>query len=216
MNNACRPFEKEEIPLMIKGFDAHGFALRNKALFTLGINTGYRINELLSLRIRDVYDYRGNVHDRIKVPKHLMKGNQPRPAKKVYPESRAYLEAWYKRLSSDFNSTRSSWVFVSRKGGAIGPNAAWRIFKTVAEEMNIPAKEIGTHSMRKTFANAVYDYWVEAARRGRRVEPMRMVQLELGHSNIEDTYRYMAFKMEEKPDDVFAEYNMLEDIVLSK
>lgn len=213
MNNACRPFEKEEIPRMIKGFDEHGFALRNKALFALGVNTGFRINELLSLRVNDVYDYGGRVHQKIKVPKHLMKGNNSRSAKKVYPEARTYLEAWYKVIKNEYQATRRSYVFVSRKGGSITPNAAWRIFKTVAREQNIPAKEIGTHSMRKTFANAVYDYWVAKAKEGERVEPMRMVQLELGHSNIEDTYKYMSFKMEEKPDDVFSEYNLLEGVL---
>jgi len=212
MNNACRPFEKDEIPKMIKGFNNHGFATRNKALFALGINTGFRINELLSLRIRDVYDYRGHVYDRIKVPKHLMKGKNSRSAKKVYPESRTYLRAWYKEINKKHSITRRLPVFLSRKGGAITPTSAWRIINIVAEEVGVPSKEIGTHSMRKTFANAVYDYWVREAQGGRRIEPMRMVQLELNHSNIEDTYRYMAFKMEEKPDDVFEQYNMLENV----
>lgn len=199
---------------MMKGFENHAYELRNKALLALGINTGYRIRELLSLRVRDVYTYNGRVVDKIKVPKHLMKGEKSRPAKRVYKEAKFYLEAWYKILDKDFNATRASYVFASRKGGAITPNGAWRIIKDVAREVGIPAKEIGTHSMRKTFANAIYDYWVEEAKNGARVEPMRMVQQELGHSLIEDTYRYMNFKMEEKPDDVFEEYNILGGIEL--
>lgn len=135
-----------------------------------------------------------------------MKGDHPRPPKKIFPEAVDYLEQWYQQLRDDFKGTLNSYVFLSERGGRLHPDSVWRIIKTAARESTINPKGIGTHSMRKTFANAVYDYWIEEAQNGARIEPMRMVQLELGHSNIEDTYRYMTFKMEQKPDNVFEDY----------
>lgn len=207
-NSACRPFEKHEVPAMMRGFEGNRFEFRNKALLALGINTGFRINELLSLRVDDVYHF-GKVQNRLKVPKRLMKGSQPRHPKTIFPDAKHYLSKWYEQLRDEFSATRRSYVFVSNKGGRLRNDSAYRIFVNTAEEVGIPTEGIGTHSMRKTFANAVYDYYIEKSRAGERIEPMRMVQLELGHSNIEDTYRYMSFKMEEKPDDVFKEYNLM-------
>lgn len=205
--NTCRPFEPEEVPIMMRGFEGNRFEFRNKALFALGINTGFRINELLSLRVDDLFHY-GKVNDQLRIPKRLLKGKQPRHPKKIFPESKRYLEKWYKIIRRDYSATKRSYFFVSNKGGRINNEHAWAIFKQTAKKTGINPNGIGTHSMRKTFANAVYDYWVKRAQAGERIEPMRMVQLELGHSNIEDTYRYMSFKMEEKPDDVFMEYNL--------
>lgn len=206
--SACRPFTHEEVPLMMRGFENNRFEYRNKSLLALGINTGFRISELLSLRVQDMYHF-GKVQDALRIPKRLMKGNQPRHPKRIFPESKKYLKHWYKQLRDDYKATRKSYVFVSNKGGPLRKESVWRLFNDTAERVGINPAGIGTHSMRKTFANAVYDYWVERAQQGARVEPMRMVQLELGHSNIEDTYRYMAFKMEDKPDDVFKDYNLM-------
>lgn len=205
--NTCRPFEPEEVPIMMRGFEGNRFEFRNKALLALGINTGFRINELLSLRVNDLFHY-GKVNDQLRIPKRLLKGKQPRHPKKIFPESKKYLEKWYKIIRQDYSATKRSYFFVSNKGGRINNEHAWKIFKQTAKNTGLNPNGIGTHSMRKTFANAVYDYWVKRAQAGERIEPMRMVQLELGHSNIEDTYRYMSFKMEEKPDDVFLEYNL--------
>lgn len=207
--NACRPFTPDEVPKLMRAFEGNRFEYRNKALLALGINTGFRINELLSLRVEDLYYYGGKVTDRLKVPKRLMKGNHPRHAKRIFPEAEKYLIKWYGELRENYNATRKSFVFVSNKGGRLQPGSAWEMINRFAEKAGIDPNGVGTHSMRKTFANAVYDYWVKQSRNGARVEPMRMVQLELGHASIDDTYRYMAFKMEEKPDDVFKEYDLM-------
>lgn len=204
MGATCRPFEKHEVPKVLNQF-TNRYKWRDKGLLALGICTGFRVGELVRLRVDDVY-HRGNVHKTLDVPKRFMKGDQPRPSKKIFPDAVDYLEKWYTQLRDEFNGTLNSYVFLSERGGRLLEDSVWRIIKTAARESTINPKGIGTHSMRKTFANAVYDYWLEEARDGARVEPMRMVQLELGHSNIEDTYRYMKFKMEQKPDNVFEDY----------
>lgn len=208
----CRPFRKEEVPRLLRQFD-NAYEYRNKSILSLGICTGFRIGELMSLKVADVY-HRGGVNDVLQVPKRFMKGNHPRPPKKIFPEAKYYLEEWYSELRDRYKATLRSHVFVSKKGGALEPDSVWRIINKAAKEAGINPQGVGTHSMRKTFSNTVYDYWVDRAREGARVEPMRMVQLELGHSNIEDTYRYMSFKMEEKPDNVFEDY--FENFGLSK
>ena len=49
-----RPLNNKEIRLVSACFDGT-FAARNRGLFMLGVSTGGRISELLSLQIGDVY-----------------------------------------------------------------------------------------------------------------------------------------------------------------
>ena len=49
-----RPLDNNEIRLVSACFDGT-FAARNRGLFMLGVSTGGRISELLSLQIGDVY-----------------------------------------------------------------------------------------------------------------------------------------------------------------
>jgi integrase len=50
----CRPLTAAEVAQVTKAFTGP-FALRNRAFFLMGVQTGYRISELLSLRVGDVY-----------------------------------------------------------------------------------------------------------------------------------------------------------------
>ena len=49
-----RPLDNDEIRRVSTCF-AGTFATRNRGLFMLGVSTGGRISELLSLRVADVY-----------------------------------------------------------------------------------------------------------------------------------------------------------------
>jgi integrase len=171
---------------------------------------GFRIAELLALIIDDVF-YMGQIKETVRLPKRLMKGSHPRRPKKIYPEAKVLLSAWIKEMPkvSRYRVTRRSLLFPSRERPSIGSNQVYMILRKAARRAGIPVDGVGTHSMRKTFANACYDYWDAKARAGERIDPMRMVQRELGHASIEDTYAYMDFKLEEKPDDFLADYGLL-------
>jgi integrase len=52
----CRPLDDQEIALVSRSFGGT-YAARDRALFMLGIKTGFRIAELLSLRVGDVWQH---------------------------------------------------------------------------------------------------------------------------------------------------------------
>ena len=56
-----RPLDNDEVRLVSACFDGT-FATRNRALFMLGVSTGGRISELLSLQIGDVWQNDWAVH----------------------------------------------------------------------------------------------------------------------------------------------------------
>jgi site-specific recombinase XerD len=208
---ATRHLEDEEVPLLLEAFEGDSFdqrwTLRNQALVWLGICTGFRISELLSLRVEDVYKF-GEVKPEVSRPRRMMKNKKRGRTKRIFPPAQKKIKAWIKQLKKDFNGTRKSFLFTSNKGGRLTKVQAWRILNKAAVKARIPDDRIGTHTLRKTFANRMYDYYYDLSQKGAKIEVMRMLQIELDHEDISTTYQYMEFKHEaEKPDDLFDKYD---------
>jgi integrase len=68
----CRPLTEEEVTLVHQSFGGV-YADHDKTLFLLGVKSGFRISELLSLRLGDVWAH-GRLVDRVTVPRRYMKG----------------------------------------------------------------------------------------------------------------------------------------------
>jgi Phage integrase family len=66
----CRPLTDDEVTLISKSFSGT-YGKRNKALFLLGVRTGFRISEMLSLRVGDLHQH-GKIVDRVTVQRRHM------------------------------------------------------------------------------------------------------------------------------------------------
>lgn len=119
---------------------------RDFLLFVLGINTGLRISDLLSLRVRDVWD-----------------GDKCREFLYI-PDSKSgeayYLNAKVQRALENYLSqsplTDEDYLFKSKKNNySITRQQAYRIINNAAREAGIAGK-IGTHTLRKTFGYHAY------------------------------------------------------------
>ena len=73
-----RPLDNNEIRLVSACFTGK-FEVRNRGLFMLGVSTGGRISELLSLTIGDVWQNRAAVTDLL-YDKSIVKGGEIRRA----------------------------------------------------------------------------------------------------------------------------------------
>lgn len=67
----CRPLTDREIDEVLQSFGGR-YARRDRALFLLGVKTGFRISELLSLTIGRVLQH-GRVVERVSVSRRHMK-----------------------------------------------------------------------------------------------------------------------------------------------
>jgi len=182
-----RPFTDEEVKLISETFCGK-YEHRDRALFLLGVKSGFRISELLSLRIGDIFSG-GRIAPRVYVARRNMKGKKEGRSVILHPEAKKALEVWIKELWSMGYNSHNFYVFQSRKGGnkPITRVQAWRILNTAAQENEL-AGHIGTHSMRKTFAGKIYD---------RLGHDIYRTKEALGHSNINTTVKYLSFKQEE-------------------
>ena len=183
----CRPLTDEEIREVCKSFYGD-HARRDKALFLLGVATGYRISELLSLRVSDVYQYE-KIVDTVTVQRRNMKRKTAGRTVILSAMAKRAISEWLDELGARAALEPDMFLFKSRKGEnkAITRQMADKILRDAFAVCEL-AGTVATHSMRKTFANKVYDNLQHDLVRTQRA---------LGHTNINSTVKYMAFREEE-------------------
>lgn len=120
--------------------------LRDFVIFTLGVNSGMRIGDILDLTVADVLNEEGNVRDRVSLRES--KTNKS----KDFPLSDNVKQAVREYLDNRSYSPEEP-LFPSRKGDRpITRQSVWRIFDEAAKSVGI-RENIGTHTLRKTFDN---------------------------------------------------------------
>jgi integrase len=173
-----RPLTDQEVR-DISGSFTGKFAARDKALFTLGVRTGFRVSELLSLQVQDVCP-QGRVADQVSVRRSNMKGKREGRTFPLHPEAKAALQRWITEAQ-----LTSGPLFPSQKAPsqAIDRRQAWTILHK-AYKANGMDKGVGTHGMRKTLAARMYQ---------KLGHDLLGVQKALGHKSLSSTTAYLSF-----------------------
>lgn len=147
---------------------------RDFALFVVGINTGLRISDLLSLRIRDVLE-RGGVAERI-----TLRERKTGKAASI-PLSASARDAVRRCIAERRSPDPDDPLFRSRRGGPLSRFQAHRIISGAAKAAGVKGN-IGTHSLRKTFGYHAYKAGADLA----------LIQKLLRHSSPDITLRYIG------------------------
>ena len=141
---------------------------RDIMLFTLGINSGLRISDLVGLTVDDV--------------KPVMELREQKTGK----FKRFSLSEEVYSLLVEYTKKCKHWLFPSRKGDShITTTQAWRKIKAASEKCGL--ENIGTHSMRKTFGYHAY----------RKGVPIAYLMAVFNHSSEAITMRYLGITTEE-------------------
>lgn len=174
--------DRKQIEAMKKVLKAG--SLRDYALFSLGINSGLRISDLLKLRVSDVADGKA-IRDRITIRE--TKTNKA----KDFPLGKTVKKALQEYLFSA-SASPDAVLFPSRKGGgALTRQQAYNIINDAARAVGIK-DNIGTHTLRKTFGYWAYKQGVD----------ITMIQKLLNHSAPSVTLRYIGIT-QDQIDDVY-------------
>ena len=178
-----RPLDNHEIRKVAECFDGT-FKNRNRGLFMLGVSTGGRISELLSLTIGDVYQNRTAVTDLL-FDRSIVKGGEVSRAVPVNRDGKqaiADLIAWHRERYNTTHKSRP--LFPSRNGQGIqcmSRRTAHDVLKAAFEDAGLNG-HLATHSLRKSFAQRLYD----------RTGDIFAVQEMLGHKNVATTQKYLG------------------------
>jgi len=175
----CRPLTTQEIISVSEQFTVP-YEVRNRALFILGISTGGRIAELLSLKIEDVWQGGQPVSDLL-YEKNVVKGKENSrliPCNSDARQAIRKLIDWQVKQYGSLDPKRP--LFPSRKGNdAISTTQGYRVLKDAFSLAGLNGK-VATHSMRKTYAQrcATGDIYLVAEA--------------LGHKAVETTKKYLG------------------------
>lgn len=182
----ARSITDEEIRKVLSAFKGR-FANRDRALFVLGIKTGFRIGELISLKLKDVI-HGGEIVDRVSVQRCNTKGKIEGRTIILNLDAKKALVIWVNEMVQA-GHPEESFLFKSRKGPnqSVSRNQAWHILDTVFNRVGLSGK-LGTHVMRKVFADRIWE---------KLGHDLVKTQKALGHRNINSTVSYLSFKTED-------------------
>jgi integrase len=156
---------------------------RDRLMVTIGLNSALRISDILALTVADVFDENGKPRAEIRV-KEKKTGKS-----KSFPINSAIARE-LRKYAKEYGLVPDHPLFFSRKTKngkprAIDRTQALRIIKRAAEAVGIP--NIGTHSLRKSWAFHSYEAGV----------PLAKISYALNHSSERETLRYIGITKED-------------------
>ncbi len=184
----CRPLTDQEIAEILPDFYGRCFK-RDKAMFLLGLKSGFRVSEVLSVLIGDVLQY-GQLVDRVAVRRKDTKGKVEGRSVPLHPAAKAAIRELLDEMAAEgADLSPETPLFRSRKGEnrPISRVQAWWVLKRAANRAKLPGK-VATHSWRKSFAQRIYE---------KLDHDLVKTQRALGHRCITSTVSYLSFVDEE-------------------
>lgn len=182
-----RPLTKAEINLTFNELAS----LRDKALFILGIKSGFRITELLSMPLSMLYQH-GKIVDRVTVERKSMKGKITSRDVILHSEAKRVLLEYIETVlipvhGKGILKDKFFPLFPSRQKDkygnikALDRRMAWVILKNAFSGAELTGR-LATHSMRKTFCKDTHK---------KLGGDIRQTQVAMGHSDPKTTMEYL-------------------------
>jgi len=163
---------------------------RDYLLFVLGINLALRIGDLLSLKVKDVLDEKGEIVDYVYLREQKTKKEKRVKLNKAAKEA---LDFYFRQpmVAKSIVTDLDDYLFTSRRSGL--PLDRIRVYQMIRKWTEIVGLRgrFGTHTLRKT--------WGYMARTKQAV-PIEIIQQKLGHSSPEVTRRYIGITQDEVND----------------
>ena len=163
---------------------------RNLVLFSVGINTAYRISDLRQLQLSDVLTIS---RQRVVVKERLtLKEQKTSKINSIILSThlRSLIRAYVEESFPDYLQQQDldHYLFPSRSGTdqPLNRSQLWRILSGAADAVGV--EHVGTHSMRKTFGYHLY----------KQGTPLEIIQTLLNHSSARETLRYIGITQEQK------------------
>ncbi len=188
----CRALSEEQIRATIDVLNRSKQRYRNACMFILGVSTGLRITEILSIRVGDVMNSDGTPRNWLTIAAANCKGSLHQ---RRLPLSDAAKKAVHEAVNERYAlgaSSKDAFLFSPAfRRGSISRIQAYRIIADALTAAGITHTK-GTHTMRKTFASLLMKA-SERAYQDKEMQayPLVAVQLGLGHRDLATTRKYL-------------------------
>lgn len=183
-----RALTDDEVDKCLEAF--HGrFRLRNQALFVLGLNSGYRISELLSLKIKDVMPYK-EIADYVTVQRKNVKKQTQGQTVVLNEITKKYLKNYLYQFDDIFGYpiSKDYYLFKSQVGDnqPISTRQGEYILKKTYQ-FNELSGPLACHALRKTYAKKMHESLGN---------DINLTRVALRHKEVSSTQSYLSFNNE--------------------
>jgi integrase len=183
--SGARPFTEEELPLVLAACSGR-YAARDRCLILAGTHTGYRISELLSITVDQIFDG-SRVSDSVTVGRGFMKGKIKSRTMPLHNQLRIVIADWLAEYLQSLGDFAGRPLFPRQRTiHALSRSAAVGMIKSAAEKAGLDTRRISSHSCRKFFAKRMWESPIVGK------DMAKMARL-LGHENFSNTLRYLEF-----------------------
>lgn len=157
---------------------------RNYTMIIMGLNTAFRIGDLLELKWKDVYDV-----NRQRFRQHISIIEQKTGKERIVAMNKSEHQALAEYYNVCHSPDAADFLFQSQKskGHALSRFQAYRIVKEAAKNSGLD-DHIGCHSLRKTFG---YHAWKQGT-------PPAMLMNLYNHSSYQVTQRYLGIEQDDR------------------
>ena len=182
----CRPLTESEVESVLASFQ-NKHAKRDRCLFLLGIKSGFRISELLSLMVSSVWQFDAVV-ERVTVERNRMKRKREGRTVLLHPHAQQAIAELVQELKLKPTFGPKTYLFQSQKG----PNkplsriGAWLMLKKIFRKNRFQGK-CATHTMRKVFCGRIFE---------KLRNPYKAMQA-TGHRSMSSLMAYLSFDQDE-------------------
>lgn len=165
---------------------------RNYTLIVMGLNTAFRIGDLLALKWQDICRANGRLR------RHICIEEKKTEKERIVPINDALRQALEAYRLDCKEAKGSDYLFPSTrcKTQPLSRYQAYRIVKNAAKECGL-SDHVSCHSLRKTFG---YHAWKQGT-------PPAMLMDLYNHSSYQITKRYLGIEQEER-DQVYLKLNL--------
>lgn len=188
----CRALTANEMTRIREELRKKSTGIRDECLFVMGCEMGPRISELLSLRLCDVVED-GKIRADVMLCKRFRKRKPESMYLPVPPASGKLLRLWVRQLCAQGWNGKENGLFPgwSGRNRSIRPQTARKILTDAARRAGLTGR-ISTHSMRKTFAQRVYQTVLRRRATGQAMDPITETMQALGHHDPKNTMLYLG------------------------
>ena len=146
--NTCRPITAEEAKALVS--NQHGkHAIRNRCLIAMLCFTGYRISELLKLRIKDVIDIDGNIPSELSISAQYTKRNKTRKVR-IFDACQPLIIEHVNHRAAQHTNHKDLFLFTKNDLSPINRQISWRVIYKTKKLLGLNGC-VANHSCRKFF-----------------------------------------------------------------
>lgn len=175
----CRPLTDHEYQAL-----KNALKPRDRCILVLGVRSGFRISEILSLNVSDVFDGT-NARQTIQLHRCNTKGKTEGRTVPMHPEAKECIQVLVPMLR---DKSESAPLFQTKTMRRLDRTDFHKVLKNNCSRLRIPMELVATHSLRKTFALKMYKSLGEN---------IAKLQIAMGHKEIGNTIKYINIDSEE-------------------